>query len=206
MLRQIPDRAAGIRQADGMPMGDNGIAADEHRESGVVVVGPSGQRRRAAHQFGDQHLGGAVDRQRAELRRRPDGGVQRLRDAIADGVHAHAGTEVDADGFGSVPVDGVVKLCAEVVEAGRPGGVLQGAVDTHLRALEPVRMVVDLGQRATLRARVALRERMIAVAVHRLDVIAVDLDEDPADRRADPAEASDRRHGRKHTLVIRERI
>jgi hypothetical protein len=101
-----------------MPVGDNGIAAEENRERGVVVVGATGQRRRASHQLGHQDLGGAVDRQRTELRRRADRGVQRLRDAIADRIHADAGTEVDADGFGSVCVDGLAQLRAEIVEAG----------------------------------------------------------------------------------------
>jgi hypothetical protein len=201
MLREVTDRAPGIRQPDGMPMGDNGIAADQHCERGVVVVGPPGQRRRAAHQLGHQDLRGPVDGQRAELRRRADGGVQRLRDPIADRVHAHAGTEVDPDGFRSVLVDGVAQLGAEVVEAGLPGRVVQRAVDTHLRVLKPVRMVVDLRQGAALGAGVAVRERMLAVAVHRDDVVAVDLDEDPADRRADPAEASDCTH--KRTVLSR---
>ena len=94
VLREVADRAAGIRQADGMPVGDNGIAADEHRERGVVVVGATGQRRRAAHQLGHQDLCGAVDRQRTELRRRAYRGVQRLRDAIADRIHSDSGTEL----------------------------------------------------------------------------------------------------------------
>ena len=40
---------------------------------------------------------------------------------------------------------------------------------------------------------------MIAVAVHRDDVVAVDVDEDAADRGADPAEATDSPHGREVT-------
>jgi len=184
VLREVADRAAGIRQADGMPVGDNGIAADEHRERGVVVVGATGQRRRASHQLGHQHLGGAVDRQRTELRRRADRGMQRLRDAIADRIHADAGTEVDADGFGSGRVDGLAQLRAEIVEAGLPRGVLQPAVHPHLRAFQPVRVVVELWQRAALRAGVAVGERMPPVAVHRDHPVAVNVDEDAAHRRA----------------------
>jgi hypothetical protein len=205
VLREVADRAAGIRQADGMPVGDNGIAAEENRERGVVVVGATGQCRRASHQLGHQDLGGAVDRQRTELRRRADRGVQRLRDAIADRIHADAGTEVDADGFGSGRVDGLAQLRAEIVEAGLPRGVLQPAVHPHLRAFQPVRVVVELWQRAALRAGVAVGERMPPVAVHRDHPVAVNVDEDAAHRRADPAEAADRWHdGERNSQRVRK--
>jgi len=85
-----------------------------------------------------------------------------------------------------VRVDGVAQLRAEVVEAGLPRGVLQRAVHPHLRAFQPVRMVVELWQRAALRAGVAVGERMLPVAMHRDHPVAVNVDEDAAHRRADP--------------------
>ena len=83
---------------------------------------------------------------------------------------------------------------AQVVEAGVPGGVLQPAVDSHLRPFETVGVVVHLRQRTTLRAGVALRERVVVVAADADHLVAVDVDEDAADRGADAAEASHRAH------------
>ena len=73
-------------------------------------------------------------------------------------------------------------------------GVPQPAVDAHLRPLDPIGVVVHLRQRASLRACVALRQRVLAVAAHTGHHVAVDVYEDSAHRGADAAEASDRAH------------
>jgi hypothetical protein len=91
--------------------------------------------------------------------------VQRLRDAVADRVHTHTGAEVDADGLGSVFVDGRAQPVAEIVQAGLPCGGPQLAVDADERVFEAVVVVVNPRQRTSLRAGVALRERVIAVPV-----------------------------------------
>jgi hypothetical protein len=66
-------------------------------------------------------------------------------------------------------------------------------------------VVMDLRQRATLRARIALRERVIAVAVYRCDFVGLDFDEDAADGRAYPAEAPDYGHDADRTRRQRYR-
>ena len=68
------------------------------------------------------------------------------------------------------------------------------AVDPHHRALDAVGVVVQLRQRAALRTRVAVRERVVVVAADPDDLVARHVDEDPAHRGADAAEAPDRAH------------
>jgi len=55
-------------------------------------------------------------------------------------------------------------------------------------------MVMDLGQRTALRARIALRERVFAVTPDANHLVAVDVDKNPAHRGADAAEAVHRSH------------
>ena len=78
---------------------------------------------------------------------------------------------------------------AEVVEAGVPCRRLQAAVDAHERLFESLGVVMHLRQGPSLRTRVAVRERVVLVSAHPNDLVAVDVDEDAADRGADPAEA-----------------
>ena len=111
-ITQISARPASSRSVDtgsGMatewPCETTGLLPMTSRSSARGVIGPAAQRDRAAHEVGDQHLGGAVDGERAELGRGADLGVQRLGHAVAGGVHAVAAAEEDADRSRAVLVD-----------------------------------------------------------------------------------------------------
>jgi hypothetical protein len=52
--------------------------------------------------------------------------------------------------------------------------------------------MVHLGERSPLGTRVAVRQRMVLIAPDPHDLVARDVDEDPADRGADSAEAAQR--------------
>ena len=183
-----------IRDRDRVAVRHDRVAADEHDERRTVVVGPSAERDRAADEVGHQHLGGAVDGERAELGRRADRREQRLRHAVAGRVHAVAAAEEHADRGRPVALDDLAHAVAEVVEARVPGGVAELAVDPHHAGARAVGVVVHLRERAALRAGVAVRERVVLVAADAHDVVARHVDEDPAHRGADPAEAPDRAH------------
>ena len=75
------------------------------------------QPHESTHQVRDQRLGGAVDGERAELRRGADRRVQRFGHPETRALH---GAEVEGDRLGPVPVDDAFQLRAQVVEAGRP--------------------------------------------------------------------------------------
>lgn len=115
--------------------------------------------------------------------------MQRLHHPVAGGVHAETAPEVHAHRVGTVPVDDRAQPVAEVVEAVLPGRRLQLPVDPPHRPLDAVGVVVELGQRAALRAGVPVRQRVIVVAADPDDLVTLDVDHDTADRRADPAEA-----------------
>ena len=126
-----------------------------------------------------------------ELGRRADRVEQRLDHAVAGCVHAQPAAEVHADRGGAVSVNDRAQPVPDVVEAGLPGRRLQPSVQPHQRPLDAVLVVVDLGQGPSLGAGVPLGEGVLLVAAHADNLVAHDVDHDPADRRADPAEAAD---------------
>src|SRR5439155_4585236 len=83
---------------------------------------------------------------------------------------------------------------AEIVERRFPCHRLQHSVDAHHRLLDAIRVMVHLRKRPPLGAGVAVGQRVLRVAPHSHDLVAGDVHQDPADRRADPAEALDRPH------------
>ena len=150
-----------------------------------------------ADQVGHQHLGGAVDGQRAELRRRAD--ARRAAPAPCGNRPRPCRrrcrrTRRPRPG----PCSSTIARTRAPRSSRQSSHVvgLQRAVDPHQRPLDAIRMVVHLRQRPALGARVPVRQRVVRVAAHPDDLVALDVDEDPAHRRADPAEAPDRAHFR----------
>jgi hypothetical protein len=170
-------------------VGDDGVDADEHDQPGVLDVDVGIEARGAAHQIGHQHLGGAVDGQRAEPRPCADRSVQRLAHPVTRRVHADPAAEEDADRVRAVLVDDGAEPDAEVVQARFPGRRLQEGTHSHQRTFHSVRVVMHLRERPSLRARVAVRQRVAPIAAHPHDPVTRHVDEDPAHGRADPAEA-----------------
>ena len=126
----------------------------------------------AADLVGHEHLRGAVDGQGTETRRGAHRPVQRLGGPVAGRVHADTAAEEDADRLRSVAVDDGAQPGAEVVEArvprrGLQGRGLQGVARPHQRMLEPVGVMVQSRQRPSLRAGVAVRERVVVVTADR---------------------------------------
>ena len=167
-----------------MAVGDDRIHADVEHESRSLVVDVCGEAGEAADDLRDECLGGAVDRERAELRPCADGLVQGFHHPVAGRVHAQAAAEVDADHVGSVPVDDRAQPCTEIVEAGFPRHGGQLPVDPHHRLLDAIGVVMNGRQCPALGASVATREGMIGVAAHPRDLVALDVDDDPAHRSA----------------------
>ena len=197
-------RSGRVRHRQHVPVGHHRIAADADQELHVVVVGAATQAAEPAHQIGDQGFGGAVDGHGAESRRGADGFLQRLGAAVPGGVHADSGSEEDPDRLRPVAVDDAAQRFGEIVEAVLPIGLAQLPLDPEQGVFEPVGVMVQLRQGPTLGAGVARREWMLPVAADLQDLIAVDLDEDPADRLADPAETLDRAHRRiRHRTLLR---
>ena len=188
---QRPERVHRIGHGDRVSVGHDRVAADVHHEPGPVVVGPGVEGDRPADQVGHEDLGGAVDGQRAEPRGGADGAVQRLGHAVPGRVHAHAAAEEDADRGRAVAIDDGAQPGAEVVQARLPRRRAEAAVDPHQRPFEPLGVVVHRRQRPSLGAGVAVREGVVAIAPDPDDPVALDVDEDPAHRGADPAEAPD---------------
>ncbi len=79
---------------------------------------------------------------------------------------------------------------AEIAETTLPGGWLKSALGSQQGTLEAPRIVVHPRQRAPLGTHVAARDRMIAVAAHRDDLVTLDVDHDAAHGRADAAIAA----------------
>jgi hypothetical protein len=115
--------------------------------------------------------------------------VQSLCHAVTRGVHADTTAEEDADGGRSVTVDDRAHARAEIVETRIPRRRLQAAVGADQRALDPRRVVVQTWECSALRARVPARERVVVVAADAHDLVARDVDEDPADGGADATKA-----------------
>ena len=63
-------------------------------------------------------------------------------------------------------VDDGAESVAEIIETGLPRRIPQLSVDAHLWLLDAIGVVVHLRQRASLRTRVPLRQRMFAIAPH----------------------------------------
>ena len=204
--RDVADDAGRVGHRQGMAVRHHRVAADAQQELGACVVGPATEAHEATHQVGHQWFGRAVDGQWAELRRCADGGVQCLGHPVAGRVHADAGAEEDSHRLEPVPVDHRVQACGQIVQGGVPGGVPQRIAGADLRVVEAVRVVVQLGQRPTLRAGVAGRHRMVAVAAYPDDPLALDVDQDAAHRLADSAEASDRPYLRSRHIGNRSAI
>ena len=191
-----PDGRHRVRQGDVVSVGDDRVDADVQHHVRPLVVDVAGEPREPADQMGDERLRRAVDRERAEFGRSADGAVQGLDHLVTGGVHAEPAAEVDADRFGAVPVDDRPDAFPEVVEARLPGRRSQLSVDPHHRPFDAVGMVMDRRERATLRTGVAVRHRVVLVAPDPDDRVPLDIDEDAADRGADPAEAVHRPHVR----------
>ncbi len=190
--RDVADGAGRVGHRQGMTVRDHRVAADAQQELDACVVGPAAESHEAAHQVGHQWLGRAVDGQRAELRRGADRRVQCLGHPVAGRVHADPRAEEDRHRPRPVLADDRFQPSGQIVQDGVPGAVLQNLVGADLRVLEAVRAVVQFGQRPALRAGVAGRHRMVAVAAYPDHPLALDVDQDAAHRLADPAEASDR--------------
>ena len=171
------------------PWETTGVDPDVQDEVGPLVVDVRREAGEPADEMGHERLGRPVDRQRAELGRAPDGAEERLHHPIAGGVHAEAAAEVHADRLRPVSIDDRAEPVTEIVEAGLPRRRSQLPVHSSHRPLDPVRVVVHLRECPSLRAGVAVRQRMLLVAAHAHDPITGDVDDDPADGRADPAEA-----------------
>ena len=73
------------------------------------------------------------------------------------------------------------------------------------RAVEPLRVVVELAERAPLGARVPRGDGVVAVALHAHDAVAVERDDDPAVGGAEAAEAPGLRRRDPETLPSRRR-
>jgi hypothetical protein len=172
----------------------DGVGAEQQRARGGVVVERGRERRRPRHQV--EHVGtaGRVDRERRVLRARAHGPLQRERGASARGVERRGGGEVEGHGIGSRLGHDRRQARREVVEQHVVGDGPERAVDAHLRAVEAVRVVVPLPRGPTLRAGVAARQRVVGVAPHADDAVALGRDDEAAHGRADATERTVR-HG-----------
>jgi len=182
------------------------VHADVDDQPGAIDVEVRVEPGETADLVGHEHLRGAVDGQGTETRWGAHRPVQRLGGPVAGRVHADAAAEEDANRLRTVAVDDGAQPGAEVVEARVPRCRLQRVARPHQRMLEPVGVMVQLRQRPPLRTGVAVRERVVAVTAHTDDLVTRNVDEDPAHRRADPAEAPDgahvrRRDGSDHRLI-----
>jgi hypothetical protein len=203
---QIAQRGGRARHRRRVAVGDDRVHADMDEQPAAGIVRHRLQPGEAADQGSRHRLGRAVNGQRAEPGRGPDRVVQRLRHPVAGGVHTEPAAEEDANGGRAVAVQDVAQPGGEVVKAVLPGNRCQhpgiaGAwrrVLPQQRADEPPRVMVHGWQRAPLGTRVALGHWVVPVTAHPLDLVAVSVDEDPALRRADAAEAP---HGSRHAIL-----
>ena len=170
------------------------IGAEHDQEVGAVEVGNRDGDRRSEHVPGRHVAGHLVDRRRAVALPCAETGHQgpgerHRREAVRRRV-----AEVHGECVAPVPLD----HAAEAVLDGRPR-LVPRHFDVHAVALDerspqPIRILVELTQRRTLRADEALREHVVAVAADPCDLLGTvrvtgNRDLEPAARFAERTRA-----------------
>ena len=189
---ELADARDRVREGGAVTVRDHGVGTEDHEQLRVLGVPHRRELHVAGDELGRPQYRGVVDRDRrvpllrVQQPEQPFGGVPAVE------VVREAGGEIRADGVVAVLGADRHDAVGEVVEDVVPRRI--GTVEA--RRVEPVGMVMHRRDRTALRARVSARDRVAGIAPHLEHAVAVDLDDDPAQRRADATEAQVlRRHG-----------
>ncbi|MFO0689166.1 MAG: hypothetical protein U0900_10675 [Myxococcota bacterium] len=193
------DALDGIGEHREVAVGDGGVPADQDREAALRILGdPDGPGMEEArdHLAGAQG-GGDVDGRGGVELARAEAAEQALDRLQAEAVGDGAGALVEGDRVRAARAAQAREGFAEIVEDLVPAG----ASPAQAGMLEAGRAVVELRERRALGTDVALGAWVVRITADRDDplarragcarVLALDLDEDAAGRRAASAQRSD---------------
>ena len=186
-LLRLVEALGGVVLGDAAPHGDGGVGADEHPDVGVVEHLGAGAP--VAVVGAGDGLGGLVDGAAGVGHVRADAGHEGPGE-LAGGWEGEAvGATEGGDGAGAVLGDDGLELVRDLVDGLLVGDVVVGPVGGALLGVEEaVRVVVLLGELASLDAAEPLVHRVLRVAAHLDGAAILDVDLDPAKRVAEAAE------------------
>jgi len=116
--------------------------------------------------------------------------MQRFGHPVSGCVHPDAAAEEDADRRRTMSIDDLAQSTTEIVQTTLPRCRLQHLTAPQQRTFQPLRMVVHFWKRSSLWAKIAARDRMIAITSYAYDPFTLRVDHDAAQRCANAAEAS----------------
>ena len=167
---------------------DHRVRSREEERIAVVERNPSAEPQ-AVHGVTDTRAR-LVDRRGREHHLATEGHHQGRRHRAHGGIRGARRADVDRDRVGTVTVDDVAQPIGDLHDRVVARDLLVGSVGpTAQAAQQPLRVGVDLGEGAPLRAGVALVQRRLAIAVHLDGPPVLDGHENRAQRGAQPAGA-----------------
>ena len=168
-----------------LPVGHDGVRADDEEEVGPVEVRHRNQREVSEHAQRRQHLRQLVGGARGVEVSRPE--------RLSEGEPVGQQPEVVGDGVAVVERDGVAAVAAAdggqpaggAVEGFVPGGFAPTGAGSDERLADAVGVMMQIGEGRRLRADVAAAEGIVGVAADGADAWAVDVDQQAAHRLAE---------------------
>ncbi len=156
------------------------IRAEADEQVAAIDVGHRHEDLVAEHLQRREHVRQLIERRRAvEVL-----GAERAQRELADRDEAEVVRGgialIHADRVGAVTCARGAQLVGDEIERFGPAELVPRVAVAAHRALQSIRIVMQIRERGALRADVAAAERIGVVAAHRSDALAVDLDREPA--------------------------
>ena len=155
-----PQPSNGVGQAVAVAVGHHRVRPHQDEHSGGFLVPHGGYPRPAPHELGHQRAHGGVDGGGGVFLAGADGTQEPLCRPASVGVISRAAGQVHGHRVRAAFFDDGGQAAAQVVKASVP----PHGLFADLRSVEPVRVVVPLGQRPAFRAGVALGDGVGVVA------------------------------------------
>jgi len=184
LRRQLPQPLHRVGPRTDMAVRDGRVGPDQDRAPDLLLIDQRQGAERAAEQLGHPEARHLVDGGGGVERARSDPTDQRAKGDEPGRIEVRGGAAIEADGIRPVVVDDPAKGRGEVVQHDVGGRVAA----PQAVGQEAAGIGVELPQRPALRARVAPRDRMLAIGPDARHRAVSDVDDETAVGLADPAE------------------